>query len=204
MKNIQYDGRAFICTALLARAANPKEDEGIRDLIHETFHVLWFENVEYSFKPSTKVNLSSHDIGKQMVDVVSTSKSTDHLAALLKEYLFGLSEMGKRKKSSNRIEPDDVRKYCSNIVASLIEQLISYEEKSSQQDHNDDKGQHLHAILLTLSVFAEAIPSLLLKDLETLFPLLKANNNASRENEALIVSTVCKIISFVTGILIMV
>eukprot|EP00592_Proboscia_alata_P008805 CAMPEP_0194364154 /NCGR_PEP_ID=MMETSP0174-20130528/12062_1 /TAXON_ID=216777 /ORGANISM="Proboscia alata, Strain PI-D3" /LENGTH=1887 /DNA_ID=CAMNT_0039138029 /DNA_START=35 /DNA_END=5698 /DNA_ORIENTATION=- len=36
--------RAEVCTKMLLRAANPKEEDGVRDLIHETFHTLWFED----------------------------------------------------------------------------------------------------------------------------------------------------------------
>lgn len=41
LSNPAYTGRAAACSALLKRAADPKEDDGVRDLIHSLFHELW-------------------------------------------------------------------------------------------------------------------------------------------------------------------
>ena len=38
-----YPGRADACTVMLQRAADPKEDDGVRDLIQELFLFLWFD-----------------------------------------------------------------------------------------------------------------------------------------------------------------
>lgn len=44
LSNLIYTDRASACAELLARAADPKEDDGVRDLIHELFLKLWLED----------------------------------------------------------------------------------------------------------------------------------------------------------------
>lgn len=46
MTNPNYTGRAAACALMLQRAADPKEDDSVRDLIHELFIELWLENSE--------------------------------------------------------------------------------------------------------------------------------------------------------------
>jgi cohesin loading factor subunit SCC2 len=42
--NSSYKGRASACSEMLRLAADPKEDDGVRDLIHDLFMKLWLEN----------------------------------------------------------------------------------------------------------------------------------------------------------------
>lgn len=42
LSNPSYGGRATAMHAMLQRADDRKEDDGVRDLVHETFHTLWF------------------------------------------------------------------------------------------------------------------------------------------------------------------
>lgn len=44
--NPAYKGRAAACSAMLGLAADPKEDDGVRDLIHDLFLNVWLENGE--------------------------------------------------------------------------------------------------------------------------------------------------------------
>jgi cohesin loading factor subunit SCC2 len=48
MTNPNYTGRAAACALMLKRATDPKEDDAIRDLIHEVFKELWLESSEVS------------------------------------------------------------------------------------------------------------------------------------------------------------
>lgn len=48
MTNPSYKGRAAACAVMLQRAADPKEDDSVRDLIHELFMELWLENSDVS------------------------------------------------------------------------------------------------------------------------------------------------------------
>jgi hypothetical protein len=42
--NHKYKGRATACSAMLRLAANPKEDDGVRDLIYDLFLKVWLEH----------------------------------------------------------------------------------------------------------------------------------------------------------------
>jgi len=42
--NPRYKGRAAACSEMLRLAADPKEDDGVRDLIHDLFMKVWLEN----------------------------------------------------------------------------------------------------------------------------------------------------------------
>lgn len=42
--NPMYRGRAAACAMMLRRAADPKEDDSVRDLIHDLFVTLWLES----------------------------------------------------------------------------------------------------------------------------------------------------------------
>ena len=44
--NPAYKGRASACSAMLGLAANPKEDDAVRDLIYDLFLKVWLENGE--------------------------------------------------------------------------------------------------------------------------------------------------------------
>ena len=44
VSNPSFAGRAEVCTVMLARAVDPKEDDTVRDLIHDLFTELWLEN----------------------------------------------------------------------------------------------------------------------------------------------------------------
>jgi len=48
MTNPSYNGRAAACALMLQRAADPKEDDSVRDSIHELFMELWLENSDIS------------------------------------------------------------------------------------------------------------------------------------------------------------
>lgn len=53
--NPRYKGRAVVCDAMLQRAADPKEEEGVRELIEELFVKLWLNDGETVVEDSTWV-----------------------------------------------------------------------------------------------------------------------------------------------------
>jgi len=205
--NATYTGRADACTLMLQRAADSKEDDGIRDLIHETFNILWFD---CSKKKGSDVKVSEAlsrvrpcETAKQMVEVVKNSRSPEYLTTLVKELLFGFAEGDKSSKAAARKQRQIIaQNHCCSIVTSLIEQLIVFEEMRANQDTPEGaSGPHLVALISTLGVFAEASPDLLLKDLDVLLPYLKADNGVKKESEALIVFFVCKILCRLSTVL---
>ena len=192
---------------MLQRADDRKEDDGVRDLVHETFHTLWFNgrafekgksslllatDISPQGKAMTKAQLYCREAAKQMVEVVSVSGSPDFLTSLVKGLLFGFNEGDKDKKTAERKRrQEDSRNQCNTLVLSLVELLLSFEETRA---HNDDDGKELVALLSTLSVFSQAYPELLVPHIDTLLPYLKGDNGA-KKHETAIVSTVSSIVS---------
>lgn len=60
LSNPSYEGRATAMHAMLQRADDRKEDDGVRDLVHETFHTLWFNGTVSRLKPTFQVLIHSH------------------------------------------------------------------------------------------------------------------------------------------------
>jgi len=181
---------------MLQQAANRKEDDGVRDLIHETFQILWFSARLTSMGETPK---GPHETVKQMLDIVIIDPARSHvyLGSMLQEMLYGTGE-GDKGKSETKKRQHNTQKYCSVLVSELFEELIRFEENRTSSDKKT-AGPHLVALLSILRVFAESSPSLLLKHVDTLLPYLKADNSVSRESEAAIVFNVCKIFGQVSN-----
>ena len=213
-----YPGRATACTVMLQLAADPKEDDTVRDLIHETFQALWFDtsNVEIAMgtavaspvrnastscrrrknKDASKAEERLVSASIQMVDVVACCGGRiDSLTKLVKELVFGFGTGNKDSKASARKRRHQAaQSHCSKIVSALIEQLLSFEEGRDTLDRISS-GKRLVAILATLGVFAESSPLHLIHHLDTILPYLKGENYVSKEDEAAIASSVSNIVS---------
>mmetsp|Transcript_19722 Transcript_19722/g.43011 ORF Transcript_19722/g.43011 Transcript_19722/m.43011 type:complete len:2026 (+) Transcript_19722:197-6274(+) len=207
-----YPGRAAACSVMLQRAADPKEDDGVRDLIHETFQALWFDTAKVNLaadegdnsKQSRRRNkkvLSASELrlvsaSSQMVEVVAWSNGrSESLGNLVKELLFGFGEGNKVSKAAAvKRRHEAAQFHCSKIVSALIEQLLAFEDVRAGLDKKR-AGRNLVALLATLEVFGKSSPSLLIEHLDTILPYLKGENNVSREDEAAIAASVSKIIS---------
>eukprot|EP00559_Dactyliosolen_fragilissimus_P006500 CAMPEP_0184859868 /NCGR_PEP_ID=MMETSP0580-20130426/4833_1 /TAXON_ID=1118495 /ORGANISM="Dactyliosolen fragilissimus" /LENGTH=1965 /DNA_ID=CAMNT_0027356725 /DNA_START=12 /DNA_END=5909 /DNA_ORIENTATION=+ len=237
--NPNYAGRTAAYTVMLQSAVDPKEDDGVRDLIYEAFQNLWFSDdrkmiaisaehtppelleparcgerqgqtavvtpvnkhkMDRSKKPQKLFPAGAYATAMQMVEIIRASKSSDILAVFVKDVLFGLVEGNKKSKAVERRRRQCLaNKQCSNIITCLMEQLLSFEERRSTHSiSSTHAGSQLNAIISTLGVFAAASPVLLLHDIETLLPYLKADNEVSRSDEGLITMNVCKILSHVS------
>ncbi|KAL9191509.1 hypothetical protein ACHAXT_001215 [Thalassiosira profunda] len=212
LSNPSYGGRATAMHKMLQRADDRKEDDGVRDLVHETFHDLWFNGKAFEMgksalvmpadvpasnpsspgKTMTKAQVYCREAAKQMVEVVKVSSSPDYLTSLVRGLLFGFSEGDKDKKMAERKRrQEDSRNQCNSLVLALIELLLSFEDTRS---HEEDDGKELVALLSTLSVFSQSYPELLVPHMDTLEPYLKGDNGA-KKYETAIVSTVSSIVS---------
>lgn len=202
LSNPTYEGRVTACHAMMQRAADRKEDDGVRDLIHETFHTLWFNSKAFdmgsigspvkSGQLGTKAELYCREVSAQMVEVVRVSGSNEVLSTLVKGLLFGFAEGDKDKKNVERKKrQEDSHRQCKLLVKALIELLLSFEDT---RDHKEDDGKQLVAILATLGVFAQNFPELVVPHVDTLVPYLKGDNGVKRY-EAAVVSQVSSMIS---------
>ncbi len=132
------------------------------------------------------------EAARQMVDVVKVSGSPEDLTCLVKGLLFGFGEGDKDKKVAERKRrQEDARNQCKNLVSSLFEILLTFEETRT---NGEDDGNELVAILSVIGVFSQAYPELLVAHVDTIVPYLKGDNGAKR-HEAQIVSIVSSIIS---------
>jgi len=195
--NPSYPGHVAVFTKLLSQASDRKGDDGVRDLVHETFRILWFpESKAYRTKSAnlavvtplkgTRCITNAGNTAKQMLEVVALSPSSRHLINLVQEMII---------QGTNS---DGLLQYCASIVASLIEELVIFEE------HRDDltadqAGLQLVSVLATLDVFAEASPPLMRNHYDTILHYLKADNGVPMKWESFIVSHVCKILSHVSS-----
>jgi len=212
LSNPTYGRRATAMHAMLQRADDRKEDDGVRDLVHETFHTLWFNGKAFEMgksslllamdtqpvdpnnpgKVMTKAQLYCREAARQMVEVVKVSGSEAYLTSLVKGLLFGFNEGDKDKKTAERKRrQEDSRNQCNSLVLALVELLLSFEET---REHKEEDGRELVALLSTLSVFSQAYPELLVPHIDTLLPYLKGDNGAKKYEPA-IVSTVSNIVS---------
>ena len=209
-----FSGRAAACSVMLQRAADPKEDDGVRDLIHETFQALWFDTAKVELvpeeqgdagaKPTRRRNkraLSASEqrlttASSQMVEVVGCSNGkSDTLAKLVKELLFGFGEgQSKGGAAARKKRHEAAQSHCTKIVSALIELILTFEEERAELD-KETAGKKLVALLATLEVFAESSPALLIEHIDTILPYLKGENGVSRDSEAAIAASVSKIIS---------
>jgi hypothetical protein len=197
---------------MLKRADDRKEDDGVRDLVHETFHTLWFNGKSFEMgnssllvakdvtpddpgnpgKIMTTAQLYSREVAKQMVDVVKLSGSSEFLTSLVNGLLFGFNEGDKDKKTAERKRrQEDSRNQCNSLVLALVELLLSFEET---REHKEEDGKELVALLSVLSVFSQTYPELLVPHIDTLVPYLKGDN-AAKKFETAIVSAVSSIVS---------
>jgi cohesin loading factor subunit SCC2 len=212
LSNPSYGGRAMAMHFMLKRADDRKEDDGVRDLIYETFHTLWFSGKAFEMgksslflsndsKPEdssksvaiiTKAQLYCREAAKQMVDVVKLSGNSEFLTSLVNGLLFGFNEGDKDKKAAERkLRQEDSRTQCNSLVLALVELLLSFEETRT---HKEDDGKELVALLSVLSVYSQAYPELIVPHIDTLVPYLKGDNGV-KKFEAAIVGTVSAIVS---------
>jgi hypothetical protein len=89
-----------------------------------------------------------------------------------------------------------MRSQCAYLVDSLFEQLLVLEENRTSL--GNVFGKKLVALFRALAVFGEIAPAEVLRHLDTITPYLKADNNVSHEQESLIVSEICELISRLT------
>eukprot|EP00934_Nitzschia_sp_Nitz4_P001911 Nitzschia sp. Nitz4//scaffold222_size33694//5413//10644//NITZ4_007861-RA/size33694-augustus-gene-0.23-mRNA-1//-1//CDS//3329542588//1911//frame0 len=62
--NPSFRGRAAVCSEMLRLAADPKEDDGVRDAIHELFLEIWLSNKDYTIVEESPVPVSPSDFGQ--------------------------------------------------------------------------------------------------------------------------------------------
>jgi cohesin loading factor subunit SCC2 len=192
--NPSFKGRSAVCDMMLQRAADPKEEDGVRDLIHDLFSTLWLQDgnakvgmtrsVATSPTPSPGTRRSlwtpqkrADVAAEQMMEVVRAGGSSDHLEKLLHQLLKNVKRG---------------RQECENIVNSLFELLVAIEEP--RQANGSRIGKDLAATLQTIATLAEIAPQIVYKHLETCLPFLTGDNAVPMDDNASIVAATSDII----------
>lgn len=221
----EYPGQNKVCSIMLQRAADPKEEDGVRDLIDDLFASLWLSNssggpgrkrsiseteqivrIPGVVTPTTPIRARKRPLKKsdaaaeQMMEVVKFTESGDVLEAMLKKLLLsGAVESDSTRKQTERKQRQEMGlDQCVELVASLFELLVVVDE---QREFRPTVGRDIAATLGALVVFASVCPHQLLVHIDTLMPYIKADNGVSFEDEGLIVSSACKMISRLVPVL---
>lgn len=211
-------GRTAVCSSLVQRAADPKEEDGVRDLIHELFLQLWLQDGEkvvassaaadavsappsspsmVQLGPTKRLNTRADAAAMQMVEVVRACKSAVELETLIRELLHGAEDNDKGRKQSERNKRASLaRSKCDLLVTALFELLVSIPERESTS--TGCLANDLAATLQTICVFADLAPNAVLRRLDTILPYLKADNGVSTSDEQVIVTATCNIIHRLT------
>ena len=255
--NPDYKGRSAVCSEMLRLAADRKEDDSVRDLIHDLFRKLWLENGEEHVAketsspvmspasdemlspsscvmdveerptdgagggivtptpparetPSTTPANSTRSAAKkkrnaqlrtrsevaseQMVEVVKAADTGDNLTKLLLSLLANVNDADKEKPAYERKRGKLITEnHCAMLVDALFERLLKVEDERT--DHGGEIGKELVAIFLTIKVFTDVSPTVVLSHLDTLLPYLKGDNGVQDEDNAAIIGSICDIIS---------
>lgn len=229
--NPNYSKRAGVFDIMLQRAADPKEEDGVRDLIESFFCRLWIENEgvrspRSAFSPgSPSLTMSptptpsavvaaapitpptikptiesvsnetcqAYSVAQQMVEVVRSAGSTEHLEYLLKLFLGDTADRNKDRKESERVKRKEMgQRQCEQIAKALFELLLVSQEK---EDPEYSVGENMISTLQTISLFSELSPDCVFHSIDTLLPYLKADNGVSQDEEVQVVASVCRVIS---------
>lgn len=175
----------------------------------DSIHLLLFLLQKETNSKKENYNTRLRKASKQMIDVISSSKSTDFLEILVKDLLFGISGGKLKKMKENAVKLKFAQTHCNHLVDAIMEELLEFEEKrsvlasKSQQNLKKkvDEGQMLVAIISTLGAFCEASPSLVAKHLDVFLPYLKADNGLSKEDESSVIYSICRMITRVVPLL---
>jgi HEAT repeat associated with sister chromatid cohesion len=202
-----FEGRSKAFGSLLERAVDPREEDGVRDMIHEFFFKLWLEKV--NDPPTVSGDGAAGDVShngkrgqghhhsavvaEQMVEVVSFAGDAEHLEKLLRDLFHGAAsnDKGKKQEEKNK-RADRARRHCDGIVSSLIEQLLANEERPSPSKRLP--ARTIAATLQTIAIFTSLAPHSVLPRVDVVFPYLKADNGVPPQDELTIVTATCEIL----------
>jgi HEAT repeat associated with sister chromatid cohesion len=199
----RFEGRSRAFGSLLERAVDRREEDGVRDMIHEFFFKLWLENVDdapggaagvvVSRNGNRQNHCSAAVVAEQMVEVVSFAGDAEHLETLLRDLFRGAAnnDKGKKQEEKNK-RAERARRHCDGIVSSLIEQLLANEERRSPSKRLPAKS--IAATLQSIGIFTTLAPQSVLRRVDVVFPYLKADNGVPLLDELMIVTATCEIL----------
>jgi cohesin loading factor subunit SCC2 len=222
IENPSFQGRATVCNIMLQRCADPKEEDGVRDLLHEVFCTLWLRDGEVPaagthvpsvadreeqrasstglVTPDTpapvvkrKGNPQRSDLAaEQMMEVVRAAGTGANLECLLKKLLSGGVGSDSERKQVERQKRQELGRKQCEQLVDSLFELLVVIDE--QRNIREHVGKDIAATLTTIAVFANVAPLPTLKHLDTVLPYLKADNGVSKDDEVSIVCATCDVV----------
>uniref|UniRef100_A0A8C1QIH4 Nipped-B protein n=1 Tax=Cyprinus carpio TaxID=7962 RepID=A0A8C1QIH4_CYPCA len=167
-----------MCVKMIRRV---NDEEGIKKLVNETFQKLWFTPT-----PNHDKQVMTRKI-LNITDVVAACKDSgyDWFEQLLQNLL----------KSEEDASYKPARKACAQLVDSLVEHILKYEESLADCENKGLTSSRLVACITTLYLFSKIRPQLMVKHAMTMQPYLTTKCNT--QSDFMVICNVAKILELV-------
>uniref|UniRef100_A0A8C1JHC5 Nipped-B protein n=1 Tax=Cyprinus carpio TaxID=7962 RepID=A0A8C1JHC5_CYPCA len=164
-----------MCVKMIRRV---NDEEGIKKLVNETFQKLWFTPTPNHDKEAMTRKILN------ITDVVAACRDSgyDWFEQLLQNLL----------KSEEDASYKPARKACAQLVDSLVDHILKYEESLSGMSR-------LVACITTLYLFSKIRPQLMVKHAMTMQPYLTTKCNT--QSDFMVICNVAKILELVVPLM---
>ncbi|XP_051539600.1 nipped-B-like protein B isoform X2 [Myxocyprinus asiaticus] len=171
-----------MCVKMIRRV---NDEEGIKKLVNETFQKLWFTPTPKHDKEAMTRKILN------ITDVVSACRDSgyDWFEQLLQNLL----------KSEEDASYKPARKACAQLVDSLVEHILKYEESLADCENKGVTSNRLVACITTLYLFSKIRPQLMVKHAMTMQPYLTTKCNT--QSDFMVICNVAKILELVVPLM---
>ncbi|XP_051765012.1 nipped-B-like protein B isoform X1 [Ctenopharyngodon idella] len=171
-----------MCVKMIRRV---NDEEGIKKLVNETFQKLWFTPTPNHDKEAMTRKILN------ITDVVAACRDSgyDWFEQLLQNLL----------KSEEDASYKPARKACVQLVDSLVEHILKYEESLSDCENKGLTSSRLVACITTLYLFSKIRPQLMVKHAMTMQPYLTTKCNT--QSDFMVICNVAKILELVVPLM---
>ncbi|XP_041957003.1 nipped-B-like protein A isoform X1 [Alosa sapidissima] len=169
-----------MCVKMIRRV---NDEEGIKKLVNETFQKLWFTPTPGNDKEAMNRKILN------ITDVVAACQDSgyDWFEQLLQNLL----------KSEEDSSYKPTRKACVQLVDSLVDHILRYEESLSE--HKNVNSTRLVACITTLYLFSKVKADFMVKHAMTMQPYLTTKCNST--NDFMVICNVAKILELVVPLM---
>uniref|UniRef100_A0A8C1JGV1 Nipped-B protein n=1 Tax=Cyprinus carpio TaxID=7962 RepID=A0A8C1JGV1_CYPCA len=171
-----------MCVKMIRRV---NDEEGIKKLVNETFQKLWFTPTPNHDKEAMTRKILN------ITDVVAACRDSgyDWFEQLLQNLL----------KSEEDASYKPARKACAQLVDSLVDHILKYEESLSDCENKGLTSSRLVACITTLYLFSKIRPQLMVKHAMTMQPYLTTKCNT--QSDFMVICNVAKILELVVPLM---
>ncbi|XP_073685456.1 nipped-B-like protein B [Garra rufa] len=171
-----------MCVKMIRRV---NDEEGIKKLVNETFQKLWFTPTPNHDKEAMTRKILN------ITDVVAACRDSgyDWFEQLLQNLL----------KSEEDASYKPAKKACTQLVDSLVEHILKYEESLADCENKGLTSNCLVACITTLYLFSKIRPQLMVKHAMTMQPYLTTKCNT--QSDFMVICNVAKILELVVPLM---